>query len=274
MNHLASQRIAARPFEDSGRASRNGENSASVTPFLTAQWRHLAMLNFEVDPDVLQPYVPAGTELDDWCGRILISVVGFRFLDTRVCGWSIPFHRNFDEVNLRFYVRRKNNGAWRRGVVFVKELAPRRAIAWVARAVYGENYVVLPLSHQIHEGQREKADELNVSYHWRFLGRENFVRVSVRGEPRKIEAGSEEEFITEHYWGYTRRRKGPSLEYQVAHPAWRVWSANESQLDCDVVRLYGRQFAESLQAPPSSAFLVDGSEVTVFQRRSLVLSQG
>ena len=258
-----------RQCEGSGPTTRNGENNASATPFLTAQWRHLAMLNFEIDPDVLRPYVPAGTELDDWRGQTLVSVVGFRFLETRVRGWSIPFHRNFDEVNLRFYVRRRIDGVWRRGVVFVKELAPRRAVALVARVIYGENYVVLPLSHRIHQGLGDQSNELNVSYHWRFLGRENCVRVSVRGEPRSIEAGSEEEFITEHYWGYSRQRKGRSLEYQVAHPAWHVWTANEARLDCDAARLYGSQFAESLQAPPTSAFLVNGSEISVFPGKSL-----
>lgn len=82
-------------------------------PFLTAEWRWLAMLNYEVPPEILEPWLPRGVELDSWQDRTLVSLVGFRFLDTRVMGVAIPGHRNFDEVNLRFYVRRKMLGGWR-----------------------------------------------------------------------------------------------------------------------------------------------------------------
>ncbi len=237
-----------------------------ATPFLTAQWRYLAMLNFEIEPSVLVPYLPAGSELDDWHGRTLVSVVGFRFLDTRVFGWAIPFHRDFDEVNLRFYVRRNTAEGWRRGVVFIKELAPRRAVAWVACVNYGEKYVTLPMGHDI---QRPTNDGLNVCYRWRFEGRENSLKMSVHGESRETEPGSEEEFITEHYWGYTHRRSGRTVEYRIDHARWRIWTANDARLDCDVARLYGSLFVKSLDAPPVSAFLADGSEVSVYRGTSL-----
>ena len=77
-------------------------------------------------------------ELDAWQGIKLMSLVGFEFRGTRVLGLSVPGHRDFPEVNLRFYVRGKVSENWRRGVVFVKELLPRRAIAWMARRLYGE----------------------------------------------------------------------------------------------------------------------------------------
>src|SRR5262245_39598094 len=116
--------------------------------FLTAHWCDLAMLNYEVSPAVLSDLIPAGTELDSWGGHTFVSMVGFRFLRTRVLGLAVPGHSNFDEVNLRFYVRRNAHDGWRRGVVFVKEIVPHRAIAWLARALYNENYVALPMRHQ------------------------------------------------------------------------------------------------------------------------------
>src|SRR5262245_20887686 len=109
--------------------------------FLTADWRYLVMINYEVDPEILHPYIPGGTELDQWQGRTFVSVVGFLFLRTRVLGLTIPFHHNFEEVNLRFYVRRRAIEGWRRGVVFIREIVPRWAIAAVAREFYNENYV-------------------------------------------------------------------------------------------------------------------------------------
>jgi uncharacterized protein YqjF (DUF2071 family) len=189
-----------------------------ASTFLTAEWRHLAMLNFEVDPKVLRPLVPAGTELDDWHGRTFASIVGFMFLNTRVFGLAIPWHRNFEEVNLRFYVRRKGDG-WRRGVVFVKELVPRIAIALTARLVYGENYVAVPMKHRI-ESEPGDLGPRSVSYSWWFRERENRLDLTVGGKADRAVEGSEEEFITEHYWGYARRRGGRTVEYRVEHPRW------------------------------------------------------
>src|SRR5262245_60741200 len=120
--------------------------------FLTAEWRHLVMLNYEIDPAALRARVPAGTELDSWNGKTFVSLVGFRVLRTRVLGVPVLFHRSsigkgisrtswgsFEEVNLRFYVRRRAPEGWRRGVVFVKEIVPKAAVAAVARWVYNEN---------------------------------------------------------------------------------------------------------------------------------------
>ncbi|HTF90376.1 MAG TPA: DUF2071 domain-containing protein, partial [Planctomycetota bacterium] len=215
---------------------------ASRTPLLTAAWRELAMLNFEVDPRLLEPRVPAGTELDAWQGSTLVSVVGFLFEDTRLLGVPIPWHRNFEELNLRFYVRRRGAEGWRRGVVFVKEIVPRAAIARVARALYNEPYVALPMGHAIDE----QGTVRRVSYSWSFRGREDSLRVEVEGEPCAIVDGSAEEFIAEHYWGYTRQRDGSTLEYQVEHPRWRIWRAREAKLDCNVRELYGSEFEAAL----------------------------
>jgi uncharacterized protein YqjF (DUF2071 family) len=238
-------------------------------PFLTAEWRHLAMLNFEIDPKVLRPFVPVGTELDDWQGRTYVSMVGFLFLNTRVFGVAIPWHRNFEEVNLRFYVRRKAEEGWRRAVVFVKELVPRVAIALTAKILYGENYAAVPMRHHL----EQQAGGRQVSYSWWFGGRENRMQVSVAGDAVEVAAGSDVEFITEHYWGYARRRGGRTTEYRVEHPRWQVSLATACQLDCDVAGLYGSQFVEFLQTAPASAFLADGSAVTVYRGKSLALGR-
>lgn len=241
------------------------ERLMSTGRFLTANWRHLAMLNYEADPLILRDRVPRGTELDSWNGRTLISVVGFLFLDTRVLGIPIPFHRDFEEVNLRFYVRRRGPDGWRRGVVFVKEIVPRWAIAAVARACYGERYAALPMRHQVElENQRIKAGSL-ARFDWQVDGQWSYLQVRATGQPVLPEPGSEEEFITEHYWGYASQRSGGTMEYQVEHPQWKVWQASEAKLECSIKRIYGSEFEKSLQASPSSAFIAEGSGVTVRQ---------
>lgn len=221
------------------------------------------MLNYEVDPAILLPYVPTGTEPDTWNGRAYVSMVGFLFLRTSVLGVPIPFHRNFEELNLRFYVRRKGPEGWRRGVVFIKEIVPRWAIAAVARAVYNENYIALPMRHHLDLSGDALRPGGRVEYGWRFRDRWNGLRATLGDAAKPLVEGSEEEFITEHYWGYAAQRDGGCVEYQVEHPSWNVWGVRSAELDCDARALYGERFAEPLAGPPLSAFVAEGSAIIV-----------
>ena len=236
--------------------------------FLTAEWRYLAMLNYEIDPAILLPLVPKGAELDAWGGKTFVSMVGFLFLHTQVMGLAIPFHRDFEEINLRFYVRRKAEEGWRRGVVFVKEIVPR-AIALMARWLYNENYVALPTRNVILRSQQHPADIESVKYFWSFKSKPHYIELVTRGQPSHFTEGSEEEFITQHYWGYSAQPDGGTVEYRVDHPAWRVWQAQSCRLQCDVESLYGERFTGALSAPPSSVFLAEGSEITVYKGRRI-----
>jgi hypothetical protein len=234
--------------------------------FLTAAWHHLLMLNYEVAPALLQPLVPRGTVLDTHDGRTWASLVGFRFLDTRVLGVPVPFHRDFDEFNLRFYVRREVDGEVRRAVVFVRELVPRAAIALLARLVYNEPYTALPMRSTVTEGP-----PLRAQYAWKMRGRWHSCGGTAGAAFALPRAGSLEEFITEHYWGYTRQRDGSTVEYRVEHPQWGVALAIDVVVDADLEALYGEAIAAHLKKP-SSAFLADGSAVSVRRGVSLTHS--
>lgn len=225
--------------------------------FLTAAWRHLVMLNYEVDPAVLTPRVPRGVELDLFRGACYVSVVGFMFLDTRVLGLPLPFHRNFEEVNLRFYVRREAGGELRRGVVFVKELVPRFMIAQVARSVYNEPYEAVRMRHAL------APDAGRYCYGWDYAGKPCLVE-GTRTAPLEFAAPeSEATFITEHYWGYTGLRDGGTAEYQVEHPTWRTAPLATHGFEAPVGKLYGTEFESALAAPPRSALVAAGSAVVV-----------
>ncbi|MEP7010200.1 MAG: DUF2071 domain-containing protein [Acidobacteriota bacterium] len=235
----------------------------SRSPFLTARWERLVLLNYEVDPSLLRPLVPAGTELDHWDNRCLMSLVGFRFLDTRLLGIPIPGHRDFDEVNLRFYVRRRgDDGIWRRAVVFVRELVPRWAIATLARWVYNEPYLAVPMTHDIRVTPDAGG---SATYGWRYRLASFALSAEVEGPARPLVPSSEAEFITEHYWGYTRQRDGGTLEYQVEHPPWNVWTAARATFTGPGELLYGPDFGPILARPPVSAFLAVGSPIAVHQ---------
>jgi uncharacterized protein YqjF (DUF2071 family) len=230
--------------------------AATKRPFLTAEWRDLAMLNWAVDPALLSALVPSGTELDEFDGKTYVSLVGFRFLHTRVRGLRIPFHSDFDEVNLRFYVRPKRTAPAPRGVVFVREIVPRYAVAKVARLAFHERYVALPMRHSIAMPR--------VEYGWRLGGAWNTISVECQGNPAPAAEGSLEQFITEHYWGYAAQPDGGSMEYEVEHPRWRVWQAAAAKFEGDPARLYGVELAACLRRTPDSAFVADGSPVVVY----------
>lgn len=230
-------------------------------PFLTANWRYLAIVNYRVDPALLAKHIPPQVELDYYQGEAFISLVAFLFLDTRVLGVPVPGHRDFEEVNLRFYVRRKSADTWRRGVCFVREIVPRRAIAAVARVFYGEPYLALPMkSDVIH-----RDGQVQVEYSWRRGKKWETISMSAMGDPVISAAGSHEEFITEQYWGYTKTRAGCS-EYRVEHPRWRIWPASSAALQVDVGALYGEKFVEPLSARPVSQFIAEGSHVQVWRK--------
>lgn len=221
------------------------------------------MANYEVDPAILLPRVPAGTELDLHGGKCFVSLVGFMFLDTRVLGVPVPMHVNFEEVNLRFYVRRETEKELRRGVVFVKEIVPRYAIAQVARTLYGEPYECWRMSH-VREGGR-------IEYEWNKGGCTNRVAVR-RGENLGVPAeNSHGEFIIEHYWGYTRRGADRTDEYKVEHPKWELYAAEDVRIAVDCDRTYGAEFAALNEQEPYSVLLAKGSEIAVYKGQTIHL---
>lgn len=239
------------------------------------------MLNYEVPPELLAPLTPRGVQLDHFAGRTYVSVVGFLFVHTKVLGIPIPWHRHFEELNLRFYVRRDVEGETRRGVVFVKELVPRWAIAQVARWTYNEPYQSAAMRHSLTALPDPRINsastpllsapqERSVRYEWRVGGRWHALQLDCGDEFQELQPGSQAEFITEHYWGYCRQRDGGTVEYQVEHPPWQVAAAREARLDADVAALYGPQFAAYLAGPPDSALLAVGSEIAVRSPRRIV----
>jgi uncharacterized protein YqjF (DUF2071 family) len=231
-----------------------------MSTFLTAEWRKLIMAQYAIDPTLLLPYLPAGLDLDLYEGRCYVSLVAFLFDRVRLKGIPIPFHTRFEEVNLRFYVRRKEpDGSIKRGVVFIREFVPRHAIAYVAKRFYEEPYTAIPTNHHIDLS----PESLKVGYAWDLGGRSHSLAVEATPTPNEILPHSEEDFITEHYWGYTKRRDGTTSAYQVEHPSWQTYKPRSYQIAVDFGLLYGPTFASLTNHQPSSVLLAEGSAVSV-----------
>lgn len=218
------------------------------------------MLNYEVPPEILQPYLPAGTELDIWDGKVLVSMVGFMFTDTRVLGIKWPFHVNFEEVNLRFYVRHFDGNEWKRGAVFVSEIVPKSVITIIANTLYKEHYSYRPMRHSV---TKIGASNTQFLYEWKVNGKWNMLGATVRNALVKIEAGSPEEFIFEHYWGFNRLSDRKTMQYQVEHIRWQIAEVTDYVFEADIKELYGEAFVPYLTAKPYSAFWANGSDVAI-----------
>lgn len=242
-----------------GGPSRTGEvTQAMARTFLEAEWRKLTMANYAVDPSLLKKYLPYKTEIDLWNNTCYVSLVGFMFINTRLLGIKIPFHTNFEEVNLRFYVRYLDDGQWKRGVVFIKEIVPKPALTFVANTVYKEKYETMPMRHS----WTTTEDRLVVEYAWKKKSWNSF-KVTAESKSALVQKDSGEEFITEHYWGYTQLSPTKTSEYGVEHPTWQVYSVIDSQIDVDFHDVYGNDFAFLKNEKPKSVFLAEGSPIVV-----------
>jgi len=233
-------------------------------PFLTAQWRNLIILTYAVDPTQLIDRVPAGTTLDSWRGKTFVSLLGFQFQDTKVLGAPIPFHQDFEEVNLRFYVRRVVGDEVRPGVVFIRELVPRPLVGGMARLLYREPYLVVQLRSTVEPGPPP-----SVAYEWNLDDRKCVIAGGGEGEGAIAARGSLEEFVTQRLWGYNGEPGKDTLEYYVHHPPWRLWQARNATVVYDAAPLCGVELARELRAP-ISALVADGSAVTVHWRTQII----
>jgi len=230
-----------------------------------AEWKKLAIANYSVDPKILLPYLPYKTELDVWNNIHYVSLVGFRFINTKLRGIPIPFHRNFEEVNLRFYVRYKEASGWRRGVTFIREIVPKRALSFIANTVYKEKYVTMPTRHEWEITQ----ELIKVTYSWKCCNAWNSFSLTADPNPLEILPNSEEEFITEHYWGYTPINDMRCSEYGVEHPRWKTYNVRQYRIDVDFGKVYHPNLSFLTFQKPDSVMLAEGSEVVVRSMQSI-----
>ena len=231
--------------------------------FLTAEWRKLMMVNYVVDPQTLKKYVPGKTELDTWNGQCFISLVAFMFINTKVKGCRIPFHGDFEEVNLRFYVRYKDGHQWKRGVVFIREFVPLPMVTVVANTLYQERYRTIPMKHK----WTSDFNRIHVEYKWK---RKEWHSVSVEcsNQPTPIVPESEMEFITQHFWGYSQKQ-GYTSEYRVDHEPWHAYEMRENAIHVNYAECYGSEFGFIDALSPHSIYLAEGSPITVFRDRRI-----
>ena len=231
--------------------------------FLTAEWRKLLMANYKIDSAILKQFLPAHTELDFYNDNCYVSLVGFEFDKVKLKGVSIPLHTRFPEVNLRFYVKRKDGNAWKRGVVFISEIVPKPTIAWIANAFYKEKYEVALMRRELSQTE----NEISIAYKWKKKNMWNKISVVAENHPVLIKDNTEEAFIYEHYFGYAKSGQDKTNEYEVQHFSWDAYPVKQYSIDCDFAQQYGGGFSFLNHGEPVSVFLAEGSAVTILKKR-------
>ena len=232
--------------------------------FLKAAWQQIIMANYEVSPALLMPYLPKGVELDTYNGKVYVSLVGFIFKNTKLFGFPIPLLGTFEEINLRFYVLRKENNTIKRGVVFVNETVPYKAVAWLANKLYHENYTCVPTKHQWLITNKTKT----IEYQWKINKEWQHIKVNALNESKQMVTGSFEEFIFEHYYGYAKVDDNTTEEYEVIHQKWETQSILSYQINCDFKKMYGNNFSFLNNETPHSVFITNGSDVSIKWKRN------
>jgi uncharacterized protein YqjF (DUF2071 family) len=231
--------------------------------FLKANWENIIMANYEIDPEILYPFLPKGVSLDLYNGKAYVSLVGFMFKKTKLFTIPIPWFGTFEEINLRFYVIRKEGNQTKRGVVFINETIPYKIVAWMANKLYKEHYTVVPTKHSI------DSKELNqqINFEWLLNKKWNSIYVNATNKSRHIKNNSFEKFIYEHYYGYTKTGINKTEEYRLQHPSWKVNEVLDYQIDCDFGAMYGKSFSSLTHKKPEAVFLAEGSSVKIEWKR-------
>lgn len=232
--------------------------------FLSARWENLIMANYAVNSELLKPYLPNGVELDFYEDKTYVSLVGFMFKQTSLFNIPIPFLGTFEEINLRFYVKRVEGDSIKRGVVFINETVPYKLVAWLANKLYKEHYIAIPTKNEIEITSLSKS----IKYHWKINREWNHIAVNTSIKNEQMLPGSIEEFIFEHYYGYTKINNQLSQEYKVDHPRWLVNKVIDHSIHCDFKSMYGNDFSFLSDRQPDSVTVAEGSPVTVKWKRT------
>ncbi len=235
-----------------------------MTNFLKASWENLIMANYAVNPNVLAPYLPKGVELDFYNGETYVSLVGFMFKNTRIFQIPIPSYGTFEEINLRFYVTRKEGKEVKRGVVFINETVPNKVVAFIANSLYNEHYIAVPTKHE----WNSNAESKNIQYQWKINEKWNSLSVIAGVEKKTMIKESFEEFIFEHYYGYSMINKSTTEEYKIEHPRWQTNDVLQHNINCDFEKMYGKDFNFLNNSIPKSVIVAEGSSIAVRWKRA------
>lgn len=232
---------------------------------LRAEWNNIIMANYVVPEELLLPLIPYKTRLDLFEGESYVTLAAFMFLNTEMLGFNIPFHSNFEEVALRFYVRSNNPLSEQRGVVFIKEIVPKYAISLLANTFFGQKYTTLKMK----SFHRDAGDTMETGYEWKYQNKWNKIMAKTGKRSTPIQQNNFNEFIADHYFGYRKYGETKTYQYEVEHKLWDTFNVHNYSVECDFGSLFGNEFSILNEIKPKSVFMLKGSEIRIHQRKLL-----
>lgn len=230
-----------------------------------ASWHDMVVINFDIEPRIVEMHLPPGLEVDLYNDHSFISLVALKCRDTVIKGIRIPFHSNYAQLQLRCYVKRTDGDTTRRGTFFIKRFVPSRRVARLMSWWTGQKYQHMRIRTHVSGFQETDPNIMPEAQYECFVnGRWNKIKIKARSQRRKLRPESKDQFILDHQYAYYSDGKN-TFEYLVDHPPWLIWDAASGALDCDVEALFGKEFARPMKHRPSSVMLARGSDVTVYQ---------
>ena len=231
---------------------------------MTCEWRNLLFVNYQVPAEILEPYLPPHAELDYFNGKCYVSLIGFQFKNVTAAGIPVPFHTDFEEINLRFYVKRHVGDKWRSGVVFLREIVDRPALSVLANTLFNENYQTAPTTQMVIKGDLD----LQAKYSWKHQKTDYSIWVQAENIPTTVAEKSEDEFLIHRLWGYGQQDDETTVEYNINHPRWSIFPIKNYEVSVDFLQ-FGTPFSILNDKKPQSVLLADGSEIEIIGSSSI-----
>lgn len=218
-------------------------------------------MNYIISPEILENYLPAYTIIDYFKGNCFTSLVGFPFRNVEIAGMKIPFYTDFEEINLRFYVKRFDGTTWRKGTVFISEIANKSALKFLANSFLHEKYQTLETRQEI----KENSELIETKYSWRTWMNWQFLNLISEKPSESVAEGTEAHFIMDRSSGYQKYDTATTNEYGISHPKWNIYPIRSFDINVDFEESFDSNFPVLNETLPHSVILARGSSVAVKQ---------
>ena len=123
-------------------------------------------------------------------------------------------------------MKRLNGTELKRGVVFISEVVPHKIVSFLANKLYKEHYSTAKMASSILVENEIKQ----IKYTWQSQSQMYSIDTSFFDKQDDIEPNSLEEFIYEHYYGFTKVSARETWEYKVNHPRWQTGNSRRNYL--------------------------------------------
>jgi uncharacterized protein len=194
-------------------------------------WYDLLFAHWEIDPELIKPFIPKNLMLDTYKGKAWIAVVPFRMSGIRLRNMpQIPFTSKFPEINVRTYVTYQGKP----GVYFLSLDASNYLAVKVANSFF---YLPYFLSEMVVSSEGDsiyyQSNRSRSKEEFRFKGKYQPI-----SDVFHAECGSLEYWLTERYCLYTEKHNR-LYRGEIHHKPWDLQEAKAEIYENTMINLNG-----------------------------------